>query len=96
MPGCDQVQPDVVVIRTEDLGIIQQRRINGVPALLVEILSPGNSDTDTEIKRRAYARAGVPEYWIARPAQHDMLVYAQPDATLGDYTASQRIEPDES
>lgn len=94
MPGCDPVQPDVVVVRTEHLDIIQQRRINGVPALLVEVLSPGNPDTDTEIKRRAYARAGVPEYWIVRPAQRDVLVYAQPDAELGDYAASLRVDPD--
>jgi Uma2 family endonuclease len=72
MPGCDPVQPDVLVVRNEDLGVIWTR-IEGVPALLVEVLSPGNVSADTEIKRRAYARAGVPEYWIVRPAQRDVL-----------------------
>src|SRR5262245_55349241 len=40
MPGCDPVQPDIVVVRNEDRGIIYDRRINGVPALIVEVLSP--------------------------------------------------------
>lgn len=89
MPGCDPVQPDLIVIASADLGIIRQRHIEGTPALLVEVLSPGTATTDREVKRKAYARAGVPEYWIVRPARQDLLVYAQPDAELGDYRQSQ-------
>ena len=74
MPGCDPVQPDIVVVRSEDRGMIYDRRINGVPALIVEVLSPGNAEKDTAIKRAAYARAGLPEYWIVRPAERDLLV----------------------
>lgn len=85
MPGCDPVQPDIVVVRSEDRGMIYDRRINGVPALIVEVLSPGNAEKDTAIKRAAYARAGLPEYWIVRPAERDLLVLSQPDSTLGDY-----------
>lgn len=94
MPGCDPVQPDLLVIRTEDLGMIHDRRINGVPALLVEVLSPSNPEQDTEIKRGAYARAGVPEYWIARPATRDLIVCTRPDAALGSYAQSILIDPD--
>lgn len=89
MPGCDPVQPDLLVIAAADRDIIRQRHVEGVPALLVEVLSPGTASTDSEIKRKAYARAGVPEYWIVRPAQRDVLVFAQPDAALGDYRQSQ-------
>jgi Uma2 family endonuclease len=85
MPGCDPVQPDIVVVRSEDRGMIYDRRINGVPALIVEILSPSNAEKDTAIKRAAYARAGVPEYWIVRPAERDLLVLSQPDFALGGY-----------
>ena len=53
MPGCDPVQPDIVVVRSEDRGMIYDRRINGVPALIVEVLSPGNAEKDTAIKRAA-------------------------------------------
>lgn len=94
MPGCDPVQPDLLVIRHEDTGMIRDRRVEGVPALLVEILSPSNPDTDTDVKRKAYAHAGVPEYWIVRPASRDALVYTEPDATLGDFVRSQRVGPD--
>lgn len=94
MPGCDPVQPDLLVIRHEDTGMIRDRRVEGVPALLVEILSPSNPDTDTDVKRKAYAHAGVPEYWIVRPASRDALVYTEPDATLGDSVRSQRVGPD--
>jgi len=92
MPGCDPVQPDIFVVRTDDLAIVQTR-IEGVPSLLVEILSPSNSSADTDVKRRAYARAGVPEYWIVRPARRDVLVYSQPDGGLEDYAQSVRVDP---
>lgn len=94
MPGCDPVQPDLIVIRAENLGIFQHRRIEGVPSLLIEILSPSNATADTDTKRRAYAQAGVPEYWIVRPARRDALVYTQPDASLGDYAQSTLVAPD--
>lgn len=93
MPGCDPVQPDLIVVRREDLGIVRAR-IEGVPALLVEVLSPSNAGTDTDVKRHAYARAGVPEYWIVRPAQRDMLLYSQPDRALGDYAQTTHVDRD--
>jgi Uma2 family endonuclease len=43
---------------------------------------------------RYYARAGVPEYWIVRPAGRDVLVCSQPDAMLGDYAQVQHVAPD--
>jgi Uma2 family endonuclease len=89
MPGCDPVQPDILVIRNEDLDIIHDRHIHGIPALLVEVLSPSNPETDTRIKREAYAIAGVPEYWIVRPATRDVVVCSQPDASTGAYQHEQ-------
>lgn len=86
MPGCDPVQPDFVLVRRDRAGIISERRIRGVPDLIAEVLSPSNPEQDTIIKRRVYARAGVPEYWIIRPETRDVLVCRNPDATFGDYT----------
>jgi Uma2 family endonuclease len=94
MPGCDPVQPDVLVIRQTELDIVHDRRVFGVPALLAEILSPGNAQIDTETKRTAYARAGVPEYWIVRPSERDVLCYSEPDAALGDYAQSLHVRSD--
>jgi len=75
MPGCDPVQPDFVIVRTENATIIRDRRIRGVPDLLVEVLSPGNAAHDEEIKLRAYARAGVPEYAIVDPRARTLRHY---------------------
>lgn len=86
MPGCDPVQPDFVLVRRENAGIIRDRRIRGVPDLIAEILSPTNPEQDTVVKRGVYARAGLPEYWILRPATRDVLVCWQPEPALGDYT----------
>jgi len=86
MPGCDPVQPDFVLVRRDRAGIISERRIRGTPDLIAEVLSPSNPEQDTIIKRRVYARAGVPEYWIIRPETRDVLVCRNPDATLGDDT----------
>ena len=94
MPGCDPVQPDIVVVSTSNLDIIYDRRISGIPALLVEVLSPANAENDLYIKRRAYAQADVPEYWIVRPAERDMLVCSQPDTAMGDYAQTDHILPD--
>ena len=94
MPGCDPVQPDIVVVRSEDRDIIHSRRINGVPALIVEVLSPANAEKDTEIKRGAYARAGLPEYWIVRPAERDVIVLSQPDPVSGMFLHSVTVPPD--
>lgn len=91
MPGCAPVQPDFLLVRRANAGIIADRRIRGVPDLIAEVLSLSNAEQDTEIKRGAYARAGVPEYWIVRPATRDVLVCWQPDAALADYAQTRLI-----
>ena len=96
MPGCDPVQPDVLVVRSADRHVFQDGRINGVPALIVEVQSPSNPTIDSRTKRHAYARAGVPEYWIVRPATRDVLVCSRPDPTAGDFMASQVVEDGET
>jgi Uma2 family endonuclease len=48
-------------------------KIKGIPDLVVEILSPSNADYDLHIKRKLYQDAGIPEYWIAMPDEHQIL-----------------------
>jgi len=44
---------------------ISPSRIVATPDLVIEIASPGTARYDRRTKQDAYARAGVPEYWIA-------------------------------
>ncbi|MBK9712010.1 MAG: Uma2 family endonuclease [Kouleothrix sp.] len=72
------VEPDIVVVLTARLGIIQPKRIVGAPDLVIEIASPSTAGYDRREKQNDYAAAGVPEYWIADPAAKtiEVLVWA--------------------
>jgi Uma2 family endonuclease len=94
MPFADPVQPDIVVVLAEQAGIVTARRIVGIPALLVEILSPSNADYDLVTKREMYARAGVPEYWVVRPVERDILVHTEPELATGRYLQVQHVMPE--
>jgi len=61
------VQPDILFIRNDNLGIIGETTIDGVPDLVVEILSPSNWIDDRRTKFLVYAEAGIGEYWIIDP-----------------------------
>lgn len=61
------VQPDVIHIRKENLGMIRDGFIFGVPDLIVEILSDSTGRRDKTIKKALYERFGVKEYWLADP-----------------------------
>ncbi len=61
------LQPDVIYIRNERIGIIRDGFIYGAPDLLVEILSESTGRRDKTIKKAVYERFGVKEYWLADP-----------------------------
>ena len=63
----DILQPDVLYIANEARGIIGEKRISGPPTLVIEVLSPSSERIDRVLKLRAYARFGVPNYWIVDP-----------------------------
>jgi len=60
------VQPDIIFVASNNLGIIRQH-IHGVPDLVVEILSDGSREHDTNRKKVLYEKFGVKEYWIVDP-----------------------------
>jgi len=76
------VQPDVIVVLNHDLNRITESRIVGAPDLVVEVSSPGTVGYDREKKQQNYARAGVPEYWIADPWSRTVEVLS---LVAGDY-----------
>jgi Uma2 family endonuclease len=73
------VQPDILFVSNERLGIIGEANISGAPDLVIEILSPSTRNKDLEIKRKIYAGFGVREYWIVDPVAEtvDVLVWSE-------------------
>lgn len=71
----DVFQPDIVVIRNENLRILTAIGAEGAPDLVIEILSPKTRILDLEPKRQAYSREGVTELWIIDPAPQTVAVY---------------------
>jgi Uma2 family endonuclease len=66
IPGfATPVQPDLLFISKEHLDMVKENFIEGVPDLVIEVLSPpGSPMHDRRTKFDIYARAGVREYWI--------------------------------
>ena len=75
----DIVQPDLIVVLQDKRSIITPRKMQGVPNLVVEILSPSSVNTDRVLKKELYRRAGVPEYWIVDPIQKFVEQYVLRD-----------------
>ncbi len=65
------VQPDLCVVCDENK--LDKNGCLGVPDLVVEILSPGNSRREMRDKFELYQEAGVLEYWIVDPERETVL-----------------------
>ncbi len=76
LPGfATPVQPDVIFVLKENLHIVKEENVEGVPDLLVEVLSPWNWVADRRKKFQVYAKAGVREYWIVDPEARTIELY---------------------
>jgi len=73
----DVVQPDIVYIGRERKSIITEKNIQGVPDLIVEILSESSLKEDKLIKRKLYEKCGVEEYWIIDPFDDSVVIYTR-------------------
>jgi Uma2 family endonuclease len=71
----DVVQPDVLFVAADRLGIIADDGLHGAPDLAIEVVSPSNAQLDKTVKRRLYARAGVREFWLVDPQLKQVHVY---------------------
>ncbi|HEX9945528.1 MAG TPA: Uma2 family endonuclease [Thermoanaerobaculia bacterium] len=69
------VQPDVAFFRKGNEPRPGVGCFEGVPDLIVEVLSPRTRRRDRTIKPQAYQDAGVPEYWLADPDARTIVVY---------------------
>ncbi len=53
---------------------LPRKQFNGVPDLVLEVLSPSNRDDDLDVKRPAYREAGIPEIWLVDLGREEILV----------------------
>ena len=57
-------EPDIFFILSEQRANLSSERLDGAPALAIEIISPSSLYIDRDKKFREYERAGVREYWV--------------------------------
>ena len=75
----EKVQSNKVVI--PDLSVIcdksglGENKYVGVPALIIEIVSPSNQSHDLVFKLNLYMQYGVKEYWIINPMLNSVQLY---------------------
>ena len=72
------VQPDLFYISGEQ-NILKDTRIDGSPALVVEVLSPSNGRKDRLQKMRVYQEAQVQHYWLVDPQEKTLECFAWRD-----------------
>ncbi len=86
------IQPDICVVC--DAEKIDDRGCIGAPDLVIEILSPGNTQKEMGVKFALYEENGVKEYWLVQPQDKVILVYVLKDSKyygLKPFTADDEI-----
>lgn len=73
------VQPDLVIVLSNNNSILTKPKIDGVPDLMIEILSPSNPKHDRETKMQLYLQSAVGEYWIVDPMREVVEQYVLAD-----------------
>lgn len=66
-------EPDVLYVAKENHSKRTKQWFEKID-LAIEIISPDDPRRDLETKRREYAQAGIPEYWIVDPRSREILV----------------------
>jgi len=79
MGDINVVQPDLLYVSGEQKMIVQDTRIDGPPALVVEIMSPSSSRKDRLQKMRIYQGEKVPHYWLVNPQERTLECFALRD-----------------
>jgi Uma2 family endonuclease len=86
----NELQPDVLIARRSDL---TDKNLPKPPVLVVEVFSPNSRLVDANLKRAAYARLGVPSYWLVDPVKPSVTVLELGDD--GDYRQAANVVGDE-
>lgn len=77
-------EPDLMFLFNRHLSRIHPNYWDGAD-LVMEVMSPDDPERDAETKRREYAQAGIPEYWLVNPMAGTITVFTLPPGQ-GEYT----------
>jgi Uma2 family endonuclease len=77
-------EPDVAVLLIQHAERRHQQYWDQ-PDLVMEVVSPDNRQLDIDTKRREYARAGIPEYWIVDPEGEQITVLTLQEDRFAEY-----------
>jgi Uma2 family endonuclease len=75
------LEPDLIVVTTNQNDIVTEVNVRGAPALVIEVLSEPRIDRVR--KRDVYARFGVATYWVVDPDADRVEVYRLEDDRYG-------------
>lgn len=78
------VQPDIIVICDLE-NITKDGRYEGVPTLVVEVLSKSTKSKDLFIKSSLYMNSGVKEYWIVDTDLKQVTLYLFEDKQIKEH-----------
>lgn len=73
------VQPDLFYVSGEQKLMVKDARIDGAPALVVEVISPSSGRKDRLQKMRIYQKAQVQHYWLLDPQEKTLECFAWRD-----------------
>ena len=87
-------EPDLVFMAAEHADRLGEQFWHGAD-LVMEIVSPNDPERDKVTKRREYAQAGIPEYWIVDPTDASITVLTlqgQEYALHGEFVAGEKAQ----
>lgn len=84
------VIPDVVFVSVDNLPILDGKRANGSPDLLVEVWSPGNSKAERDKKRQIYEEKAVKEFWAIYPKERIIKVEVLEDGRYKTFSEAEK------
>ena len=68
IPGAEPAQPDLVYLAPGQEALVTRRGIEGVPEMVMEILSPSTATRDRTVKLHLYERNKVRRYALLDPS----------------------------
>jgi Uma2 family endonuclease len=69
------LRPDMIFVPNAERRRLTERGMEGVPGLIVEVVSPSSVRIDRVQKPARYADFGVPEYWVVDPDRRAILIW---------------------